>query len=50
MVLPSRKAELALAEKRARERLDDAAKARDWHLFRRRVRDLELAGIARREG
>jgi hypothetical protein len=50
MFLPSREADLALAELQARRELDEANKTNDRNLIREGTRELARAEKARREG
>jgi hypothetical protein len=50
MLVPSKEAELALAEDNARRELHEANKTNDIGLIRRRTVDLACAEKARREG
>ena len=50
MLVPSKEAELALAEDNARRELHEANKTNDIGLIRRRIVDLACAEKARREG
>jgi hypothetical protein len=50
MFLPSREADLAIAENQARQQLDEAYRAGDYRMARQRTVALWLAEKARREG